>query len=126
MSNLKNEFYKVKESTVVSDNQLNSIIELNVAHPIYKGHFPQMPVVPGVCQIQMIKELLEISLGKKLIMLSGDNIKFTGMIVPTQNAIVNIDITHTVKDQDVIGVDAKLFFELTTFTKFKGTFKPVL
>ena len=123
MSSLKNDFYTIKETKKISDTQFNSSIELNVNHQIYKGHFPQMPVVPGVCQVQIIKELLEDCLDKKMTMLSGDNIKFTGMILPTQNAIVNVELTHTLKENDVIGVEAKLFFETTIFTKFKGTFK---
>ncbi len=123
MNALKNDFYTIKESSVIGANQTLTVVHLNVDHDIYKGHFPEMPVVPGVCQLQMIKELLEGHLGKKLLTVTGDNIKFTGMIVPPQNAIINIEMTHTLKDAGIISVDARLFFEGTTFTKFKGTFK---
>jgi 3-hydroxyacyl-[acyl-carrier-protein] dehydratase len=125
MSRLKDDFYKVKENKTVSDNAFDTVIELKVDHNIYKGHFPQMPVVPGVCQVQIIKELLEDRLDKKLLMISGDNIKFTGMIVPTQNALVNVEMSFSKKDDQVISAEAKLFFGTTIFTKFKGTFKPV-
>jgi 3-hydroxyacyl-[acyl-carrier-protein] dehydratase len=123
MSRLKDDFYTVKENKTISENGFNTVIELNVDHVIYKGHFPQMPVVPGVCQVQIIKELLEDKLDKKLLMLTGDNIKFTGMIVPTQNAVINIDMNYNLKENDVISAEARLFFGNTIFTKFKGTFK---
>jgi 3-hydroxyacyl-[acyl-carrier-protein] dehydratase len=121
---LKDNFYTIKESKAGEENKFSSVIELNVNHAIYKGHFPEMPVVPGVCQVQIIKELLEDKLGKELLMLSGDNIKFTGMIIPTQNSIVNVEMSYIEKENNVIGAEAKLFFENTIFTKFKGTFKP--
>ncbi|MGZ3884939.1 MAG: 3-hydroxyacyl-ACP dehydratase [Bacteroidia bacterium] len=120
---LKNDFYTVKERTAGTDNQFSLVIRLNPEHAIYKGHFPEMPVVPGVCQVQIIKELLEDRLGKNLQMVSGDNIKFTGMIIPTQNATVNIEMSYAEKENNVIGAEAKLFFENIVFTKFKGTFK---
>jgi 3-hydroxyacyl-[acyl-carrier-protein] dehydratase len=119
---LKNNFYTVKQSDP-KENGLNAVIELNKDHAIYKGHFPQMPVVPGVCQVQIIKELLEGAFDKTMTMLTGDNIKFTGMIIPTQNPVVNTEMTWNKNDEGNIKAEAKLFFEATTFTKFKGTFK---
>lgn len=122
---LKNDFYTVRENkSGASEHEFCSVIELNVNHTIYKGHFPEMPVVPGVCQVQIIKELLEEKIGKPLRMITGDNIKFTGMIIPTQNAVINIDMSYQDKEDNVIGAEAKLFFGNTIFTKFKGTFKP--
>ena len=81
-----------------------------------------MPVVPGVCQLQIIKDILEEVSGTSLMMTNGDNIKFTGMILPDKNPNVNLEITYT-KNETGFAVDAKLFFEETTFTKHKGKYK---
>ncbi|MBC7694361.1 MAG: hydroxymyristoyl-ACP dehydratase [Burkholderiales bacterium] len=91
-------------------------------HNIFKGHFEQMPIVPGVCQTQIIKELLQIETGQSLVLTKGDNIKFTGMIIPTEHTEVYVEISFKKEDNNYI-VDAKLFFENITFTKFKGSFK---
>ena len=40
------------------ENSVKASIELNPVHPIFEGHFPQTPVVPGVCMMQMVKEVL--------------------------------------------------------------------
>src|SRR5438105_15143814 len=102
MADLRNDFYTVKEKKQISEKQISVIIELNQEHAIYSGHFPDQPIVPGVCQIQIIKELLEDLMGKKLKMITGDNIKFTGMIIPNVNSIVNIDLNYQLKDSEIL------------------------
>ncbi len=118
---LLNDFYTIESTEKPSPNILLVNIQLNQSHPIFKGHFEQMPVVPGVCQTQIIKELLQQELNKNLTLTKGDNIKFTGMIIPTQNSKINVEINFKEVENQYV-VDAKLFFENTIFTKFKGTF----
>ncbi len=118
---LKNKFYNVSDSSL-NDNRITATVNINSAHPVFKGHFPQMPVVPGVCQVQMIKELLEENTGVSTMMISGDNIKFTGMILPDKSSVVNVEINFT-KTENIYVTDAKLFFGEQIFTKYKGKFK---
>lgn len=118
---LLNDFYTVESKSKADDSTINAIIKLNVNHNIFKGHFEQMPVMPGVCQTQLIKELLQEELGKNLTLVVGNNIKFTGMIIPTQHPVFNVEIKYTLAENKYL-VDAQLFFESTIFTKFKGTF----
>lgn len=123
MSNsfLLNDFYTIDSCVKTNESTIAAEINLNLTHAIFKGHFEQMPVVPGVCQTQIIKELLQDVTKCNLTLIKGDNIKFTGMIVPTQHPKVNIELTYY-KEENHYKVDAKLFFENTIFTKFKGTF----
>jgi 3-hydroxyacyl-[acyl-carrier-protein] dehydratase len=118
---LKNDFYTVKQSGN-AENTLKAIVALNPGHEIFQGHFPQMPIVPGVCQAQIIKELLEEEMDMKLFLHIGNNIKFTGMIIPTQHPEVHIDIVYDHEGDEVMA-EAKLYFENTIFTKYKGVFK---
>lgn len=122
MSNtfLLNDFYTI-ESLSAAEQTIKATISLNAAHTIFKGHFEQMPVVPGVCQTQIIKELLQEKLQKDLSMIKGDNIKFMGMIIPSQHPQVQIEITYKISENKYLA-DAKLYYESTTFTKFKGEF----
>ena len=119
---LLNDFYTIHSKAPLAEQSFRSEIVLNAGHPIFKGHFEQMPVVPGVCQCQMIQELLQEETGKALWMPEGDNIKFTGMIVPTQHPRVWVDISYKLAENEV-QTEAKIYFESTIFTKFKGTFK---
>jgi len=122
MSQLHNGFYTIKQKTLAPENTVKVDIELNPAHTIYTGHFPDMPVMPGVLQVQIIKEILEEHLGKKLQLLNGDNIKFMGMIIPDQNSLVSFEL-HYSTDEKTITCEAKLFCDNSVFTKFKGQYK---
>ena len=51
-----------------------------------------------------------------LTMTKGDNIKFTGMIIPTQHPAFSIELKYKKDDLNYI-VEASLFFENTIFTK---------
>lgn len=121
---LLNDFYTVFLKEKRELNSMLVTIHLDREHAIFKGHFEQMPVVPGVCQTQIIKELLQEELDLNLTLIKGDNIKFTGMIIPTQHPDVVVEISFK-KEENNFVVDAKLFFENTTFTKFKGTFAQI-
>ena len=62
--NLKNSLYTIqgvaREGTSVSYELL-----LNAEHTIYQAHFPNEPITPGVCILQILKELLEEHTGKQ-------------------------------------------------------------
>lgn len=118
---LLNDFYTVKQRENTAENKLSATVLLNAAHPVFKGHFEQMPVVPGVFQTQLIKELLQEHLQKNLLLSNGDNIKFMSMIVPGQHPEISIEIGYR-EDENKYLAEARIFVENTTFTKFKGTY----
>lgn len=118
---LLNDFYTIENQTLLSDGKISATILFNANHPIFKGHFEQMPVVPGVCQTQLIKEILQEEINKNLVLSKGTNIKFMAMIVPQQHPKVFVEITYK-SENDIYSVDAKLFFDTIIFTKFKGEF----
>lgn len=84
-------FYSVKEFNF-TDNQLKSIIELNPEHDVFKGHFPNNPVTPGVCMLQILKELSEQATNTNLFIKECSNVKFMALINPEVNAVLAITI----------------------------------
>lgn len=100
------------------------IVRLNPDHPVYGGHFPGNPVVPGVCQVQMIQELSSFVLNKELRFSKSDNIKFLSMIRPSDepNLTVSMDIRET--DPGCWNVTASISSEEKVFLKFKGILIP--
>ena len=118
---LLNDFYSIASVTKTDAAKLNAEVVLNADHAIFKGHFEQMPIVPGVCQTQLIKELLQEELNLNLTMVKGSNIKFMGMIIPQQHPKISVELEYTQAD-NLYTVEAKLFYDSTIFTKFKGDF----
>ena len=84
-------FYSVKEFNF-TDNQLKAIIELNPEHDVFKGHFPNNPVTPGVCMLQILKELTEQATNTNLFIKECSNVKFMALINPETNPILAITI----------------------------------
>ena len=76
-----NDFYSV-DNWSMTENTLSCTLSFNAGHPIFDGHFPGNPIVPGVCTIQIINELLERALGQKLRLANSSNIKFLQLITP--------------------------------------------
>lgn len=101
---------------------LSANLRLNPDHPVFNGHFPGNPVVPGVCQIQIIRELLEDLVGSPLKLTSSDVIKFPSMINPVVNQVIGF--TLIVKDlpDHHWSVNATIHDAETIFMKFRGVF----
>lgn len=99
----------------------NCRIRLNPSHEVYKGHFANFPVTPGVCLIQIIKEVLAGKLRKELLLKSGDNIKFLMIIDPNETGDLNLHFLLK-QDGENIRVSAVYSSGGNTYVKFKGEF----
>ncbi|HEY9006247.1 MAG TPA: hydroxymyristoyl-ACP dehydratase [Ohtaekwangia sp.] len=120
---LLDNFYSIvkRESAEAS---ASAAIAINASHKILQGHFPGQPVVPGVCMMQIVRELTELFVSKKLKITEGDNLKFLSIIDPRQHN--EIDVTVSWKENaGIYMVNATLFAGAVTFFKFKGTLQAV-
>ncbi len=77
-------FYTSIETLPTGENTWTVHIRLNAEHPLYKGHFPEQPVVPGVCMLQLIKESVEQILRQRVQYAQVSSCKFLLPIVPVQ------------------------------------------
>lgn len=59
MTKLLPDFYIATHIENTNETEWIVQIKLNPLHPVYSGHFPQQPIVPGVCLLQIIKECAE-------------------------------------------------------------------
>ena len=63
---LINSFYNIVSSTQLADGSYRYEVSLDGRHEIFKGHFPKLPVLPGVCILQIVKDIVEDIVGYKL------------------------------------------------------------
>ena len=94
---LRNNLYTVT-SGQVNDNSAHFELELNADHLIYKAHFPDMPITPGVCLLQIAKELLEDCCGQSLEIGHIKNVKFLAPMSPTELPRIVVTLDHIVSD----------------------------
>ena len=82
---LINSLYKIVAKDVV-ESSLRYDILLDANHFIYQAHFPGEPITPGVCLIQIAKELLEEHLNLKFYIQMIKNVKFLNVISPVEKS----------------------------------------
>jgi 3-hydroxyacyl-[acyl-carrier-protein] dehydratase len=118
---LQGSFYTILNNAPKADS-VNLLLELNPEHHIFEGHFPQTPVVPGVCMMQMVKELVEDFTGQRLRLSKADHLKFLTIINPQKNKLLEVDIAVLPHSNGGLQVTAAFFHNETVFFKFKGGF----
>jgi 3-hydroxyacyl-[acyl-carrier-protein] dehydratase len=118
---LLNDFFTIND-TVSSETEIWAELRINANHKIFEGHFPNQPVVPGVCMMQMIKEILEQVIGKETNLVQAADMKFLAVINPIENNLVHASIKYTTDESGAVNVVASLFKDELVHFKFKGQF----
>lgn len=118
---LLNDFFSYR---VISqdDAKFSVSIDLKVDHKIYEGHFPSIPITPGVCQVQMVKEVLEDLLHKKFAMTAARDIKFLAMINPNEVSHTQLDVSYQITEGGRYQVTALMSNELVKYLKLRADF----
>ena len=114
---LLKDFYQIKSLEHTEGQNYVAHIIINKDHEVFKGHFPGNPVTPGVCMMQIIKEL-SVEVAKKPLMLkSASNIKFMALINPEINAELRLDLEIINTDEGHIRVKNTTYFDDTVALK---------
>lgn len=117
---LLEDFYHITELKKQVD-ALDAEIKLNPDHEVYKGHFPGQPVLPGVIQLQIIKEVLENALGIHLMIREVVVAKYMRPVTPGENPFLSIRIEHKQSETGDYLINALVTKDDTIFTKLKAT-----
>ncbi|HTN47062.1 MAG TPA: hypothetical protein VL098_11995 [Flavipsychrobacter sp.] len=94
---LLNDFYTL-DNAHADGNSFSATIRFNAAHAIFSGHFPGQPVVPGVCMIQIVKELLEECMERKILLTQAPQVKFLQLITPETAPVLLMSWTQEKSD----------------------------
>lgn len=110
---LKNNLYKIIRKEGVGP-VVNYAIELIPSCVIYAAHFPGEPITPGVCIVQMSKELVEELLSEqrstlcKLMITKVKNVKFLSIISPNEMLQLTYQVKKLVTSEDGTSVETQL------------------
>ncbi|MFL1896172.1 3-hydroxyacyl-ACP dehydratase [Aquimarina sp. 2-A2] len=94
------DLYTTQEITI-EDTVQTAKVHLNADSELFKGHFPNNPVTPGVCMLQIIKELTEERVGVPLFMKKASNVKFMAVINPDKHPDLVIANTFTDTEEEI-------------------------
>ncbi len=104
---LLNDLYSIISRTS-GEGGCDFTIALNPQHFIYKAHFPGEPITPGVCIMQIAKELLEEAVSQQLTLSCVKNIKFLRIISPSEITVLDYSLTKIVTEGDTVKVQVNV------------------
>lgn len=116
----KENLFKMK---VVEKSEGRFLFEVSFdpSHEVFKGHFPQRPVVPGVLLMQTVRECFEDASGLNSTMITAGDLKFTNPVIPGKP--VMIEISFTQKSESVFAVKSRGFSGETSYFKINFELK---
>lgn len=79
---------------IIQSNQDEYTIRFEASHPIFAGHFPTRPIVPGACLVQIAEELASVLCGHQLCFTALRNLKFNQPVTPDQEVIYILKNTN--------------------------------
>ena len=120
--NLKDTYYKLISYNNDGETDLFEI-DLLADHPVYDGHFPGMPVSPGVCNMQMINDCASLAVRKNLIIENISVCRLSAVMSPVDNPKVYIKIKNDKTADDSYKINATIEDDVTVFMTFKGELK---
>lgn len=121
---LLGDFFQIEQIQNAENNSFKISVRINPMHPIFEGHFPGNPIVPGVCLTQMTKEIVESIQNCSLHLRKADNIKFTAIVNPNVNPLLDANLSLNFADENRIIAELSFYSGETVFYKFKGNFVP--
>lgn len=117
------DFYRILSIEKAADQKYTAIISVNEKHDVFKGHFPGNPIMPGVCMMQIIKELTEQITKTSLMMQSLSNVKFMALINPEMTPELRLDLEITKTEEGTIKIKNTTLFNETIALKLNSTYK---
>jgi 3-hydroxyacyl-[acyl-carrier-protein] dehydratase len=117
---LKDSLYQIIAMDHSCDT-INAVLEIAEHNDIFKGHFPDHPVLPGACMLQIVKEVFEEVMNTSYHLQKADNLKFLTLIDPQKNNILHLEINYMIEESG-IRVTASLTTDEDVAFKFQGTF----
>ncbi|RZK17507.1 MAG: 3-hydroxyacyl-ACP dehydratase [Hymenobacter sp.] len=105
---LQNSFYTLEGAPETTATSVHATIRLNPAHAIFTGHFPGQPVVPGVCMLQIIKELLEGATQQTMQLVTAGNIKFLTVLTPAAHEKASVQLKFESSEGSVLVSEATI------------------
>jgi 3-hydroxyacyl-[acyl-carrier-protein] dehydratase len=122
---LLHDFYKIISLEKTAESKYLAMILINEEHEVFQGHFPGNPIMPGVCMMQIIKELTEQITKSSLFMQSLSNVKFMALINPFNTPELRLELDIVTTDEGLIKVKNISYFNETVALKLSSVYRKI-
>ena len=75
---------------ILQSNPDGYMVRFNASHPIFSGHFPEHPIVPGACIVQIAEELAALTYEHPIRFTAIRDLKVRQPITPDQEVTISI------------------------------------
>jgi len=99
-------------------------MQLNPEAPLFKGHFPGQPVLPGVVMVGAVKKAMEALTQHALMLETSSAIKFLDAIIPGKQEDLRLIINY-MQNENGYQTDAQILAGDKAVFKLKGTYKSI-
>lgn len=114
--------YTVESIGNEDDAQVTAQIRLNGAHKIFQAHFPAAPILPGVCMLRIVHDVIARASRRALRLTHATSVKFLIVVDPREDAILLLNAEMHRIDGQRIETKATLSTPRHAVMKFRGVF----
>ena len=97
---LQNTLYHTVSIQDTENGQFRANIRLDRTNEIFKAHFPDFPILPGACIVQISKEFIEENLQQKIEIIRFKNLKFLKTINPDEFPEITIYFSYQKNEEN--------------------------
>ena len=98
-------WYTIKNFSMDSDRTITAEVQVPTDCVWFDGHFPNMPILPGIAQLTLVVDLLKRALKRPVVIQSVSRVRFKQMIRPDDTIAVSLSPT----DKDAATYGFRLF-----------------
>lgn len=106
------DLYTIKKIAEEENQYIFSFV-LNANHCIFKGHFPEQAVLPGVCQLEIVQSVLSF-VKPNYSLCKAKSIKFLKIIEPQEQ---EFSVLIKIKEANELKVTASIYDAENTYLK---------
>ena len=108
------------EGTLEESKGLISEVSINPDAPVFQGHFPSQPVIPGVLSIQILKDIICKYLERKIQFDEVISCKYLSQLDPREDNLLIYKDVKVNKEKQILSAEGWCGDKL--FIKFKVKF----